>query len=60
MHKEETEKRSKEADPIEQNRMMGTAQDTHTQTNRDKATWRYIKLEAISSKPVAGGNAKQN
>lgn len=34
MHKEETEKRRKEADPIEQNRLMGTAEDTQNTEKR--------------------------
>lgn len=32
---------------------------THIHTNPE-TTWRYIKLEAISSKPVAWGHAEQN
>lgn len=38
MHKEQTEKRRKEADPIEQNRLMGTAKDTHTHTHTNTET----------------------
>lgn len=37
---------------------MGISKDAHT--NTDKATWRYIKMEAISSQPVARGHAEQN
>lgn len=53
--RKESEKRREEADPIEQNRLMETAEDTLIPSHKhaDKATWRYIKLEAISSKPVA-------
>lgn len=49
--KEEIAKRGKEADPTEWSRLMGTAKDTHNHTNKE--TWRYIKLKAIISKPVA-------